>query len=369
MDESTHLASVGAGLLLGNVTENLYNAGQRFIPHGTCSQVGIGGHATVGGAGPPSRLVGLTIDHVEEVEAVLADSSIVKASQTQNPDLFFALRGAGAGFAVVTEFKFRTEPAPAQTVNYVYSWNATGAHSRAQVFKSWQNFISDANLPRKLSSTLTVNPGIALMAGAYFGSREEFDALKIASHFPPASSFDAQVFTNFLELNELWAEQIEQSGIATPAYFYAKSLGFHRETKIPDSVVDKLFDYLATARNDAQFWAINFEVGLGAIKDVPADATANPHRDELFFLLSYAKTSGKVSPTTVDFLNGINQVATSGHPNAAYGEYSGYVDPKENNDKARKNYWGSNLKRLQAIKAAVDPRDIFHNQQSVLPRK
>ena len=82
MDESTHVATIGAGLLLGDVTELLYNAGQRSIAHGTCLQVGIGGHGTVGGVGPPSRLYGMTIDHIEEVEIVLANATIVRASQS-----------------------------------------------------------------------------------------------------------------------------------------------------------------------------------------------------------------------------------------------------------------------------------------------
>ena len=366
MDASTQIATVGSGLLLGNITELLYNSGQRFIPHGTCPLVGIGGHGTVGGAGPPSRHVGLTIDHIEEVEIVLANATVVRASQKHNPDLFFAVRGAGASYGIVTEFKFRTEPSPPQTINYVYSWNATDAATRAKIFSSWQKWISNP-LPRQLSSTLTVNPSIVLMAGAYFGSQEAFDALRIPDAFPPISSTNTQLFTNFLALNQLWGSQIQQSGIADPSYFYAKSLGFSRQTRMPDRVIKQVFNYLANATTDAQFWALNFEVGLGAISDVPSSATANPHRDTLFFMLSYARTQGKVSKTTTTFLDELNRVAKRGAPSAIYGEYAGYVDPKEDNGQARRNYWGANLERLMKIKADVDAGDVFHNQQSVLP--
>ena len=367
MDESTHIATAGSGLLLGNITELLYTSGQRFIPHGTCPLVGIGGHGTVGGAGPPSRLVGLTIDHIVEVELVLANATIVRASSTQNPDLFFAIRGAGGSFGIVTEYKFRTEPSPTQTINYVYSWNATDAASRAQIFSSWQKWISNPRLPRQLSSTLTVNPNTVLMAGAYFGSQAAFDALRIPDSFPPTAAATAQLFTNFLALNQLWGTQIQQSGIADPSHFYAKSLGFLPQVRIPDRVVAQMFQYLATAKTGAEFWAANFEVGLGAISDVPSSMTANPHRNELFFMLSYARTEGTVSNTTTAFLDGLNHVAKSGFPDAAYGEYVGYVDPKEDNAQARKNYWGANLQRLGKIKADVDAGDVFHNQQSVLP--
>ncbi|KAL8749883.1 MAG: hypothetical protein Q9184_006628, partial [Pyrenodesmia sp. 2 TL-2023] len=211
LDESSNVATVGAGLLLGDVSQLLYNAGRRFIPHGTCLQVGIGGHATVGGAGPPSRLYQLTVDYIEEVEVVLANATIVRASQTYNSDLFFAIRGAGASFGIVTEFKFRTEAAPTQIITYVYEWTATDAASRAQIFRSWQRWISNSSLPRQLSSTLTINPNTTIMAGAYFGSQQDFDSLQVLTQFPPAQVANVQLFTNFLELEQLWGQQIQDS--------------------------------------------------------------------------------------------------------------------------------------------------------------
>lgn len=84
-------------------------------------------------------------------------------------------------------------------------------------------------------------------------------------------------------------------------------------------------------------------------------------------MLSYARGNGKISTTTRKFLDGLNKVVTSGMPNAYYGNYVGYVDPKEPNDEARRNYWGPNLKRLKKIKTAFDPHDVLHNQQSIPP--
>ncbi|KAL8716692.1 MAG: hypothetical protein Q9225_006000 [Loekoesia sp. 1 TL-2023] len=365
VNNTTHVATVGGGLLLGDVSQLLYNAARRFIPHGTCLQVGIGGHATVGGAGPPSRLYQLTVDHIEEVEVVLANATTVRASQTHNEDLFFAIRGAGASFGIVTEFKFRTEPAPEQVINYVYEWTAKDAASRAQIFRSWQHWISNSSLPRQLSSTLTINPNVTLLAGAYFGSQQGFDKLQIPKTFPVPQFADTQLFTNFLELEQLWGQQIQDSGIADPSYFYSKSLAFLPQTTIPDRVVDEVFQYLATAKNNAQFWALNFEVGRGAISDVAVDTTAFSLRESLFIMLSYVNSKGRLSKTTVNFLNGLNTVAKSGHPDAFYGEYVGYVDPREANQKARRGYWGNNLSRLTKIKGKFDPEDVFHNQQSV----
>lgn len=89
MDQTTWRATVGAGTLLGDLTEKMHNAGKRAMAHGTCPQVGIGGHATIGGLGPSSRMWGSALDHVKEVQVVLANSTITRASDTVNKELFF----------------------------------------------------------------------------------------------------------------------------------------------------------------------------------------------------------------------------------------------------------------------------------------
>ena len=89
VDQSTWKATIGGGTRLKQVTNGLFDQGKRAIAHGTCPQVGIGGHATIGGQGPLSRMWGLTLDHVLEMEVVLADGTITRASKSQNPDLFF----------------------------------------------------------------------------------------------------------------------------------------------------------------------------------------------------------------------------------------------------------------------------------------
>jgi FAD/FMN-containing dehydrogenase len=89
MDNNTWFATFGSGTLLGDLTDRLYNNGGRAIAHGTCPQVGSGGHLTIGGLGPLSRQYGAALDHVEEVEVVTANGTITRASKTQNPDLFF----------------------------------------------------------------------------------------------------------------------------------------------------------------------------------------------------------------------------------------------------------------------------------------
>jgi len=167
------------------------------------------GHATIGGLGPISRQWGTTLDHVREVEVVLANGTITRASDSFQPDLYFvcrvflclpcdcfahlyllvlvlqAIRGAAASFGIVTEFVFQTNPEPPSTVQYSYtfvyasflsvvhitaSWfvclyRIGDYHALAQTFSKWQNIISQPNLDRKLASTFTVTPVGLVISG------------------------------------------------------------------------------------------------------------------------------------------------------------------------------------------------------------
>ncbi|KAJ9148277.1 hypothetical protein NKR23_g5220 [Pleurostoma richardsiae] len=367
LDASTFQATVGAGMLLEELNGDLYSSGRRSIPHGISLNIGIGGHATVGGVGATTRMSGYTLDHIVEVEVVLANSSIVRASETQHPDLFFAIRGAAASFGIVTEFVFRTDPAPPSTVSYFLGWTAANSSTRAKIFKAWQGWVYQGDAPWQMSSTLSVNPGYISVSGAYFGTQAELDALDLESLFStaPPDSVSSEVYTDYNVASVAWYEQIIQSGLAYPAYFYAKCIAFEADTEVPGDVADNFFDYLETTTNGTQLWAVNFELLGGAIGNTASNATAMPHRDMTFVMLTYGQTSGRVSDTTFEFLDGMNTVITSGHPASYYPQYAGYVDPRENSDSARVGYWGSNLDRLKDIKASVDPHDVFHNQQSV----
>jgi FAD/FMN-containing dehydrogenase len=106
------VATVGAGARLGRVYDALQDHG-RAIPAGTCPPVGIAGLALGGGLGILGRRYGLTSDLLVRVQIVLADGRILECDNNHHDDLFWALRGAGAGnVGVVTSFHFRTVPAP-----------------------------------------------------------------------------------------------------------------------------------------------------------------------------------------------------------------------------------------------------------------
>lgn len=368
MDETSWTARLGPGNRLGRVTELMYNNGGRHVPHGTTFTVGLGGHATVGGAGAASRMHGLLLDYVEEVEVVLANSSIVRASKSHNEDLFFAVRGAASSVGIVTDFSIRTEPVPVSSVTYSYIWEGTDPAARAEVFLTWQSLLAGGSLPQHMAYDLVATANSMILGGAYFGSQEDFEAFNLSSHFKVAPDVaHIKTYTNFFDFSAAASAQTKAAGIASPSHFYAKSLVFNQQTLIPDDAAEEVFKYLATTKNGTDLYAVTFAALGGAVRDVSASETAFYHRDASYFMFSFGRTSGDLTDTTVQFLDGLSEVLTSGQPDAYYGQYVGNVDPRQPTDKALTGYYGKNLHRLQQIKSAVDPNDVFHNQQSIPP--
>ncbi|OQE95548.1 hypothetical protein PENNAL_c0002G04903 [Penicillium nalgiovense] len=361
MDNTTWQATIGAGSLLSDVTQRLYHAGGRAMSHGICPQVGSGGHFTIGGLGPTSRQFGASIDHVMEVEVVLANSSIVRASDTKNQDLFWAIKGAASGYGIVTEFKVRTEPEPGTAVQYTYSMEIGNPKKQAALFKSWQAFVSDPALTRKMASTLTVLENSMAISGTFFGTKEEYNSLNLSNKFPGANG-DALIFDDWLGLVAHWAEDLIL-GLAAgiPTNFYAKSTSWTPQTLMTPETIDKMFDYIGAVDKGTLSWFLLFDFQGGYINDIPTNATAYAHRDVLIWLQSYTiNLLGHVSQAQINFLNGLHKIVTNGDlPITAY---PGYVDPLMPN--APEAYWGTNLPRLQQIKEQVDPNNVFRNPQS-----
>ncbi|KIM37158.1 Glucooligosaccharide oxidase [Hebeloma cylindrosporum] len=364
MDRTTWKATVGGGTLLGDITKRMHNEGGRAIAHGTCPQVGIGGHATIGGLGPISRQWGSSLDHIREVEVVLANGTITRANDSFQPDLYFAIRGAAASFGIVTEFVFQTNPEPPATVQYSYTFVAGDYKTQAKAFSQWQSIIAQPNLDRKLASMLTVTPVGLIISGTYFGTRAEFNLLNLGGQLGPGALAKVNVFNDWLSSTLNWAEQeaINLLG-GIPAAFYSKSLAFRPDTLIPDSGLQSLFKFIHDANKGTLAWVVIFDLEGGAVNDVPLNASAYAHRDTLFYLQSYAIGLGKISQTTRNFLDGINNVIKQAMPGIDFGAYAGYVDAHLPN--GQQDYWGANYPRLQQIKAQLDPQEVFWNPQSV----
>jgi FAD/FMN-containing dehydrogenase len=112
LDQSTGVATVGGGVRLGNMANEIYEQGKRALPHGTCPGVGVGGHATHGGYGHVSREYGLALDTIVAIDIVLANGTLVHATKDSSSEIFWACRGACESFGIVTQFYMQTHAAP-----------------------------------------------------------------------------------------------------------------------------------------------------------------------------------------------------------------------------------------------------------------
>ncbi|KAK8247643.1 hypothetical protein HDK77DRAFT_507835 [Phyllosticta capitalensis] len=343
IDKTSWIATMGAGTLLEDSENRLHENGNRVISQGVAPQVGLGGHASIGGLGPLGRQLGSSADQVVEVEVVLANSSVIRASKDENKDVFFAVLSAGASFGIITEYKFQTSPEPGAMIRYTYNVTTGDAKSLATAFKAWNKLVSDPDLSWKFASTLTILEHTISISGSKLDIMIMDDAVgKIGQALEDVG--------------------LHLSGLQTS--FYAKSLTFTPSTLMNDQAIDALFEYLENSKKNALLWFVIFDLAGGYINTVPLDERAYPHRSVLYFMQSYAITLGRVSQTTRDFLNGINQLIIENVPGVG-GAYAGYVDPFLQN--AQQEYWGPNLPRLEQIKADIDKDDVFHNPQSVRP--
>lgn len=305
---------------------------------------------------------GTALDHVLSVQVVTADGQIQKASETENSDLFWALRGAGASFGVITQFTVRTEPEPGEIIEYTYGFSFGEQSEMAAIYAGWQKLVNDPALDRRYATLFIAQPLGALITGTFYGTKEEYDATGIHEKLPHGGLVDLQVMDWLGSLAHIG----EKTGLAlseTPSQFYGKSLAFREQDALSNDSITALFDYMGSADPATLIWAVIFDSQGGAINDVPANATAYPHRDKLWMYSSYV-IGLPLSETTKKFTEGIHAIIQKGAPDAKTC-YAGYVDPELSRIEAQQAYWGDHLPKLRVIKAKYDPGDLFHNPQSV----
>ncbi|KAJ4290040.1 hypothetical protein N0V88_006843 [Collariella sp. IMI 366227] len=353
MDYTTWQATVGAGTRLGEVSKKLHGAGGRAMAHGVCPG---------GGIGPMSRMWGTALDHVIEVEVVTADGKIQRASDKQNQDLFWALKGAGAGFGVITEFVVRTHPEPKNTVQYEYTIAFGRQEEIAPFYTAWQNLIADPALDRRFGSMFIMMPLGAVITGTFYGTEAEFKATGIENWLPKGTRRSALVVRDWLGSLAHNAEQEALYLSNIPIPFKSKSLAFKKEDLLAPDKVKSLFKWVDDQNKGTILWFVIFDAAGGAIADVPSNATAFAHRDKILYYQSYA-IGLPLSETSKNFIVGFHDQLVAASAPDVYGTYPGYIDVSLKD--GQKQYWGSNLDALQGIKSKWDPQDVFHNPQSV----
>jgi FAD/FMN-containing dehydrogenase len=355
---SDGLATVGAGARLGEVYDALGDHGLT-IPAGCGPDVGIAGLTLGGGLGILGRKHGLTSDHLIGAQVVLADGRVVECDEGHDEDLFWALRGAGAGgFGVVTSLTFRTVPAPSAT-----SFRLTWPHrDAAAVIEAWQSWAPAA--PDELAASLLVKAGGAVdepptvnLFGAMLGSESDtaalLDELVARAAADPASAARTHASHRetkryLVELGDSLGEAASPGEPSLEGHPFSKSEFFRRT--LPADAIAPLVDGLPKGRPAGQARELDFTPWGGAYNRVRPDATAFIHRDERFLLKQAVVVDPAASPAereaAKDWLAGSWAAV---HPWGSGGVYPNFPDPDLEDEPAA--YYGANRERLRRVKA------------------
>ncbi|KAF4466949.1 Reticuline oxidase [Fusarium albosuccineum] len=367
LDEVSWHAAIGGGSLLGDIDALLDNKkGNRAFPHGVCPGVGIGGHATIGGLGPSSRMWGATLDHIVEVEVVTANGTIVRASETEHQDLFFAIRGAAAGFGIVTEFVMKTVQKPKTTIHFTHRTPYSNAKEIVRQFRAWQALVADPGLDRRIGTEFTLDPDGSKITATWFGTKDEFNQSGIAESLGLKLTPVESSWVNTMRW-QIENERLILSDI--PNQFFSRSLGFTAQDLLTENATEYLVDKISQNKDQSDYrWFCIFDATGGKVSDPATDSTAYAHRDKVMFYQSYVfNIWAPLGKGEQRLLNEIHDIILRDIPAGPRTTYPGYVDPLL--EHPQQAYWGSNLPRLQQIKADWDAGDIFGNPQSVQPLK
>ncbi|KIY45651.1 glucooligosaccharide oxidase [Fistulina hepatica ATCC 64428] len=374
--ESDGTATIQTGNRLADVATGLNDYG-RALPHGTCGYVGIGGHAGQGGFGFTSRAWGLTLDTITSAEIVLANGTIVIASETSYSDLFWALRGSASSYGIVTAWTVSTFPAPPSATVFTYTWNLDPS-SLSQAVLNFQDF-STTNISAEFGAELDLRSGSSYgtvqveLVGAWYG-----DALLLNStlqpyldSMPTPASITQQPGTYINSVAILSGGSLDTSTPDTHDTFYVKSLIVPESAPLTNDALEPWFEYLATTGHNTDLeWFVQLELYGGtnsAINSVPLNSTAFGYRDALFTIQLYASSPNYLPPYPDEgftFLDTMTDTIIAEMPsNWAYGAYLNYIDDRLYD--WQELYYAQHYARLEQTKHAYDPNDVFYFPLSV----
>ena len=331
------------------------------VPTGFISSTGVGGLTLGGGTGNLTRKYGLTIDNLLGVDIVLADGRFVTASASENSDLFWAIRGGGGNFGVVTSFLFKANP-----VDIVYGgpmmWPMEMA---ADLLRMWQEYILDA--PEDMNgwfAFVTVPPvapfpeqyhlqKMCAVVWTYTGAPETAEAafMPFRKFGPPAIDFAGPI--PFPALQSMF-DALYPAGLQ----WYWRTDFFDHFDETAVSLHVKYGAQLPTLHSTMHIYPIN-----GAAGRVGAGETAWSYRSAKF-----AQTIVGVDPDPSNnelISNWAKDYWLALHPHSAGGAYVNMMmDEGEERIKAA---YGDNYERLTQIKAKYDPQNLFHVNQNIKP--
>jgi FAD/FMN-containing dehydrogenase len=361
IDAAARTARVGGGATLGDFDREAQAHGLA-TPLGINSTTGVAGLTLGGGFGWLSRGLGLTIDNLLSAEVVTAGGDVIRASAGEHPDLFWAVRGGGGNFGVVTSFEFRLHPVGPEVLAGLVIHPLAAARD---VLRFYRDFVPTTPeslacwfVLRKAPPLPFLSPdwhGREILALAMCWSGDPAEGARVLAPLrgfgrPLADVVAPQPFTG-------WQTVLDPL-LAPGMRNYWKSHDFR---ELSDGLIDVLLQH-AGVLPDPQSEIAFAQLG-GAVSRVPADATAYTHRDAQYVLNVHGRWAD--SAKDGQCIGWARDLFRAAGPFATGGVYVNFLTQEEG-DRVRAAY-GSNYDRLVRLKSRYDPTNLFRGNQNIRP--
>lgn len=345
---------VGGGATWGAVAAALHPEGLA-ISSGDTASVGVGGLTLGGGIGWMVRAWGLAIDQLVGAQIVTAGGDVVEASADRNPDLFWALRGGGGNFGVVTRFDFEAH----RSAGIVFGEYAI-AGDPAPVLRALRDILTDS--PRELTTTFMDVPPMdpSAPAGASVSAvwvGHDVDSLR--ARLAPLAALDGVTETistpGYPDILMQMPEPSEGAEVPGPP-------GFLGGNGLFGELDDDLIDQLVAFRRAYPASVVFLRSLGGAFADVPQESTAFPAREASWFVMA----GGFDVPGVVDADTRAAILADWRHiERGRLAEYGNFADTPRP-DAVEGMFTEAAFSRLRAVKAAWDPDNLFHRNHTIV---
>ncbi len=350
-DKERHLVRIGGGATWGQVAAALAPHGLA-ISSGDTKSVGVGGLTLAGGIGWKVRKYGLALDSVAAAEVVTASGEVVSASAAENPELFWAIRGGGGNFGIVTAFEFVAHP----TTDVFHGKIAFPAAEAGTVLQGWADYLRTAS--EELTSVVDFANPFAGGPDAPVGVYVVFDGddPKAAAQVIDPIRRLGTVIDDDIAL-EPYADTLADGAAPPPGLQFVTRSAFVDQESVPEVV-----QILAEVRASEQSPFVTVRSVGGAVSRVPDDATAYAHRQaELMFVTTTAGPQPAIEAARPALETIWARLAP--HVNGAYANFLAAATEED----VAAIYPTRTHRRLAAVKRRYDPGNLFASNHNVRP--
>ena len=362
IDPRARTARVEPGVTLGEFDREAQAFGLA-TPVGINSTTGIAGLTLGGGFGWISRRYGLTVDNLIAADVVTADGKLLRASATESPGLFWAIRGGGGNFGVVTSFEYRLHPVGPEVMAGLIIFPQDNARTLLRQYRK-----ITARAPRELTAWVVLRkaPPLPFLPAEVHGTDIVVFAVCYCGDLAKGKKAVAPLRALGKPLADIvgpmpfagWQTAFDP--LLTPgARNYWKS---HDFAKLSDPLIDLLVDHAGRVPTP-ETEVVLVHIG-GAVNNVPVIATSYPHRNVEHIVNVHTRWSHPSQDQSC--IAWARQLFDAMAPHSTGGVYVNFM-PEDEGQRVKIGAYGRNYKRLTTLKAKYDPRNLFRMNQNIKP--